>query len=103
MTYFDQDNFDVRCEWGLAAVQHMAPPDVIIVVDVLSFTTSVTIAVARGALIYPYRWQDQSAVAYAEQRKAELATGRNRHEGRYCLAPSSLETIPASHRGRVAQ
>lgn len=58
MPYFDQVEFDVRCEWGLAGVRHLAPADVMVIVDVLSFTTSVNIAVARGAVVYPYRWRD---------------------------------------------
>jgi len=58
MRFFDQARFDVRCEWGLAGVKHLAPADVIVLVDVLSFTTSVTIAVSRAAVVYPYRWRD---------------------------------------------
>jgi 2-phosphosulfolactate phosphatase len=92
--YFDQAPFDARCEWGLGGVKQLAAADVIIIVDVLSFTTSVDIAVARGATVYPYRWKDDSAIAYANDRAAELASTRDRFEGRYSLAPSSLTTVP---------
>jgi 2-phosphosulfolactate phosphatase len=44
MTYFDQEQFDVRCEWGVPGVRHVASSDVIVVVDVLSFATSVDVA-----------------------------------------------------------
>jgi 2-phosphosulfolactate phosphatase len=37
--YFDQSSFEVRCEWGLAGIEHLGRDvDVIIVVDVLSFS-----------------------------------------------------------------
>jgi 2-phosphosulfolactate phosphatase len=94
MAYFDQESFDIRCEWGMAGVQQLAPSDVIIIVDVLSFTTSVDIALGRGAIVYPYRWKDESAVRYAQERSAELACPRNRSEGKFSLAPSSLIKAP---------
>jgi hypothetical protein len=61
MPYFDQAQFDIRCEWGLQGVQQIVNSDVIIIVDVLSFTTSVDVAVSRGSTIFPYRWKDETA------------------------------------------
>lgn len=90
MAYFDQEQFDVRCEWGITGVQNIAPSEVIVVVDVLSFTTSVDVALACGATVFPYRWKDDSVVAYAQERLAEVASPRNRFDGKYSLAPSSL-------------
>jgi 2-phosphosulfolactate phosphatase len=94
MAYFDQQPFDVRCDWGLAGVQRIAPSGVLVVVDVLSFTTSIDVALGRGASILPYRWNDDSASAYAREQSAELASHRNCESGRYSLAPSSLTTAP---------
>jgi 2-phosphosulfolactate phosphatase len=63
---------------------------VVIVVDVLSFSTCVDLATARGATIFPYRYRDDSAAAYASEVGAELA-GRN-PQG-YTLRPASLTAI----------
>jgi 2-phosphosulfolactate phosphatase len=94
MAYFDQKPFDVRCEWGLAGVERIAPSGVIVVVDVLSFSTSVDVALSRGATILPYCWNDDSAAAYAREHSAELASHRKRASGKYSLAPSSLTNAP---------
>ena len=79
---FDQSDYDLRCEWGLRGLLHLAPvSDAVVIVDVLSFTTTVDIAVANGASVVPSRWKAQSA----PQRSA---TG-------YSLSPASVRTIPA--------
>ena len=71
---FDQSEYNIRCEWGEKGVSLLAPiSDVIIIVDVLSFTTSVEIATNQGALVYPYRWKDESAHEFAGSVAAEVA------------------------------
>lgn len=45
---FDQSRYQVRFEWGSDGLRRLAPADVIVVVDVLRFSTTVTDAVARG-------------------------------------------------------
>jgi 2-phosphosulfolactate phosphatase len=53
---FDQAVFDVRCEWGQQGILQLAPiSDVVIIVDVLSFSTCVDIATSRGAIAFPYQ------------------------------------------------
>jgi 2-phosphosulfolactate phosphatase len=92
---FDQADYDLRCEWGLAGVRALAPSsDVLIIVDVLSFSTAVDIAVANGAAVLPYRWRDDSAAAFATSKGAMLAARRGT-PGQYSLSPASLQSVPA--------
>jgi 2-phosphosulfolactate phosphatase len=96
MTPFTQEGFACRCEWGPGAVSALAPADVIIVVDVFSFTTCVDVAVSRGVAILPYAWNDPSAADYARAQGAELAGKRRRT--RYSLAPESYMDAPSGLR-----
>ena len=68
----------------------------VVIVDVLSFTTSVDVATANGALVYPYRSRDHSAADYARSRNALMANAIREFEGGgFSLSPSSLLDIPA--------
>ena len=96
MSPFSQDSAVCRCEWGPAGVAALAPADVIIVVDVFSFTTCVDIATSRGVAILPFKWNDPSAEDFARTRRAELA-GR-RKQAQYSLAPESYLTAPTGLR-----
>ena len=90
---FNQSEFDLRCEWGHQGVTQLAPiSDVVIIVDVLSFSTAIEIATNKGAIIFPYRWKDSSADDYAKSIKAELATNRTSTTA-YSLSPQSLTNI----------
>jgi len=94
---FDQREFDIRCEWGEQGVRHLAPiSDAVIIVDVLSFSTAVTVAVGRGAIVYPYGKRDGSEVPYAASLKAKLAGPRGK--ARYSLSPASFADVPSGTR-----
>lgn len=73
---YAQQGFRVGFDWGPVGAAAV-PGSLVAVVDVLSFTTAVTVAVDRGIDVYPYRWRDETAVAYAEQHDAVLAVGRS--------------------------
>jgi 2-phosphosulfolactate phosphatase len=72
---FGQEDFDVRLDWGPVGARTTGA-DVAVVVDVLSFSTSVTVAVERGMRVYPYRWKGADAEAFAAEHQAVLAVGR---------------------------
>ncbi|MDZ8189509.1 MAG: 2-phosphosulfolactate phosphatase [Nostoc sp. ChiSLP02] len=97
---YDQSEFDLRCEWGAQGVYQLASiSDVVIIVDVLSFSTCVEIATNNGAIIFPYAYQDESVIDYAKSVQAELASHRQRWTTTgYSLSPKSLEQIPARTR-----
>jgi 2-phosphosulfolactate phosphatase len=92
--YFDQREFDLKCEWGLHGLLTLqSVSDSVVIVDVLSFSTAVDVAVSNGASVLPYRWKDDSARSFAIEKGAVLADGR-RNEGKYTLSPASLRSIP---------
>ena len=45
---FDQSTYQVRLEWGIEGLARLAPADVIVVVDVLRFSTTVIRALEDG-------------------------------------------------------
>lgn len=97
--FYEQTEFDIRCEWGLQGVKKFsAISDVIIIVDVMSFSTCVDIAVSNGASILPYRWKDNHAIKYARLKNAELASFKRQLSGEFSLSPSSLVSIAANTR-----
>jgi 2-phosphosulfolactate phosphatase len=93
---FDQSEFEIRCEWGARGVEQLAPiSDVIIIVDILSFSTCVEIATSRGAIVFPYQWKDETAEKFAAPMGAELAVPRAEQHvaSPYSLSPQSLNHI----------
>lgn len=64
-----QLDYSLRMDWGPTGAAAVGPDcDVALVVDVLSFTTAVTVAVDRGIVVYPCPWRDEQAVRLAEGR-----------------------------------
>ncbi|HMF09825.1 MAG TPA: 2-phosphosulfolactate phosphatase [Thermoanaerobaculia bacterium] len=92
----NQSGFSARFEWGEAGLSALGPgSDAIVVVDVLCFTTCVDVAVARGAEVLPYRWNDGTAADYARQKAADLAGRRGE---RWSLSPQSFGNVVAGTR-----
>ncbi len=89
---FDQAAAGVRCEWGVRGLLALAPADVVVIVDVLSFATCVEVAVGRGVEILPFPWKDDRGAAFAAAEGAVLA-GR-RGSGGYSLSPASFRDAP---------
>ncbi|GAA6525274.1 2-phosphosulfolactate phosphatase [Intrasporangium sp. DVR] len=101
---WSQDDGTIRVEWGPVGAEALVSyaaergPVVAVVIDVLSFTTAVTVAVDAGMTVWPYRWKDDSAAAFAREHRAELALGRAaaaRHGG-VSLSPGAIRDAAGS-------
>ena len=67
-----QERYGLRFQWGPLVAATLAE-GVCVVVDVLRFTTAVEAAVTGGVAVYPYRWRDATAAAFAASVPALLA------------------------------
>ncbi len=88
---------DVRVEWGadgLAAT--LADSDVVVIVDVLSFSTCVDVALGRGASVFPCAGPGEDARAFARTIGAECAGPRG--TTRFSLSPESAATAEPGQR-----
>ena len=93
--------YDVRFEWGLAGADALAPSSsCLVVVDVLSFSTSVTVAAEAGTRVYPCAWRDESAAEFARMHQAQLAVGRRAvsADQPWSLSPAALRRAPFTPR-----
>jgi 2-phosphosulfolactate phosphatase len=90
--FADQREYDIRLEYGVQGPRALgsASLSVVVIVDVLSFSTCVSVAAERGALVYPYFWRDDSLQAYAEQHQAVVAGRRGDPTTKYSLSPQSI-------------
>jgi 2-phosphosulfolactate phosphatase len=48
---FDQSRYQLRFDWGVEGLERLAPADVVVVVDVLRFSSTVTTRVAAGETV----------------------------------------------------
>ncbi len=90
---WSRQSCDVRLDWGLRGARALVSGGVhtVVVVDVLSFTTSVTIAVERGTAVWPHPWGAGSAPDLAARMDAVCALGRTAAgPGEISLSPASI-------------
>jgi len=86
-----QHGFDVRLGWGRAGLARLVEvADVVVIVDVLSFTTCVDVATAADAFVVPW------PVDGGEPPAGTVVAGRPGE--RYSLSPPSLRSLPAGTR-----
>ncbi|MFH8988474.1 2-phosphosulfolactate phosphatase [Streptomyces sp. NPDC017940] len=98
---FSQAGYGVRFEWGASGAKRLAPAvRCLVIVDVLSFSTSVSVAVESGSRVFPYAWRDESATAFARQMDARLAVGRRAVSAAspWSLSPAALRRAPRAQR-----
>ncbi|WP_053367505.1 2-phosphosulfolactate phosphatase [Bacillus sp. FJAT-27245] len=96
---FDQEPYPVRVEWGRRGAREAAGRgDIVIIVDVLSFSSTVATALHAGCEIYPYP-PHLNGQAYAAEIGGEYILGRSEAAklGKATLSPVSFNS---SHEGK---
>lgn len=96
MSWYSQEAYDIRFEWGIEGAKNLsAQVDVAIVVDVLSFSSCVDMAVSRGAILYPFLFKDDRARELANNIGAKLASP-TRSKNELCLSPATMNLLNAN-------
>jgi len=99
MSHLRQGNYDIRCEWGIHEIHALRDTsDCIIIIDVLSFTTTVDVALSRSAIVFPFAGKNNVAATFAQQKNAILAHKRAMSPHEFSLSPSSLQRLPVNSR-----
>ena len=99
---YRQHGFAIRFDWGLPGATSIAQgAAAVVVVDVLSFTTSLSVAIEEGVEVFPFRLRDAAAAAFAASRGAVLAIGR-REAGPTGVSLSPLSVREAARTGPLA-
>ncbi|MFS0892834.1 2-phosphosulfolactate phosphatase [Microbacterium sp. 179-I 3D3 NHS] len=92
---FDQSTYQVRLDWGAAGLDRLAPADIVVVVDVLRFSSTVTDAVASGnevALADSLTWsRNGAALAAAAAPTATVLLGGLRNASAVARAIQAVQ------------
>jgi len=95
--FLNQEHYMLRCEWGQEGIGYLGPiSDVIIIVDIMSFSTAIDVAVSRGAIVFPSAVVHEQAYGKALENNAVLA-GPRTNPG-YNLSPASLLSVKEATR-----
>lgn len=93
-TFFDQSPYEIKVEWGIRGAREAAKrEEILIIVDVLSFSSTVIAAMENEAVIYPFPPPiNEKAKKYANQLGAELVVGRAEaiKTSKHSLSPNSF-------------
>ena len=80
--------------WGLRGLHSLLPTsDAIVIVEVLSFSTAVDVAISRGAQVFPFPYGHSDAERYARSCGALLAQPRRAGGGQLSLSPGTLKSV----------
>ena len=90
----------IHCEWGLAGIEALRDQvAVLVIVDVLSFSTAVDIALGRGGEVVPHAYGDLAAAKRrAEETGALVVDPRRAKGGQFSLSPASLMGLTPGQR-----
>lgn len=85
---------ELRLEWGPTGARALGPEcDVAVVVDVLTFSTTVSVAADQGIQVKPYRWANATAGDAALAAGATLAVARpDASFGDVSLSPATFRS-----------
>jgi len=93
---YAQHPYRCRLDWGRDGTRRAVERgDVLVIVDVLSFSTAAAAAIHYGGIIYPCA-QDEDPVAFAQCIGGEAAAHRRRDvpkKGRFSLSPATHVNI----------
>lgn len=99
---FDQSTYQVRLDWGVAGLARLVPVDVVVVVDVLRFSSTVIDATASGTeviLAQAEAWsRNGAAVAAAAPAEAIVLVGGLRNAS---AVAQVVQTIQESRQART--
>lgn len=91
---FDQSTYQVRLEWGVDGLDRLAPADVVVVVDVLRFSSTVADAVASGSAVSlddARVWSRNGAAVAARAGEAVVLVGSLRNASAVARAIATLQ------------
>ena len=96
---FDQSPSRVRFEWGLSGAEALGRQGrIAVVVDVLTFTTTVSVAMDAGISVFPYPLRT-GAADHARRHAAALAVNRSDAlAGRISLSPATVRGVSGPKR-----
>lgn len=92
---FDQSPYQVRFDWGVAGLRRLAPADIVVVVDVLRFSSTVTDAVASGrtvSLTDAAGWSRNGAAVAGAAGEATVLIGALRNASAVARAVLEIQT-----------
>ncbi|MCP4684058.1 MAG: 2-phosphosulfolactate phosphatase [bacterium] len=92
---FSQHPYRCRFDWGPEGARRAADRgDIVVIVDTLSFSTTVATAVSRGGIIYPCK-ESADAENIAERVDAEVAVRRDAMTSKnfYSLSPATFANL----------
>ena len=95
MSGYSDAGYQCHVDWGItASIRAAERGDILVIVDVLSFSTSVIAAVSRGAVIYPCP-MGHDRFEYAARVGAEAAVRRKQvpEKGRFSLSALTYQQI----------
>lgn len=92
---FDQSTYQVRLDWGTAGLARLAPADVVVIVDVLRFSSTIIDATAAGSRVVAAETESWSrnggAVAAAAPSDAIVLVGGLRNASAVARAVQTIQ------------